>query len=401
MKDKEVGQGDFYKPRVVFPFVEAGMGHIAPAHSLADAFEKKYGAYTEVVRSSFFNEQGNPRLLAFEEMLRKNVQAGNKSSAFGFFQLSFMYTLGCHLTSFFVMYCVRGAVKHGLAHMRELSPDMIVSTHYSTTYLAKRAGGTKINALYVPDAEIIPLCRYPSDLVMISSENGYEYNLSRFPRRFNKNNLCLVPFAIRKEAFACEGDKAAVREKLGLPKDRFTVVLFDGGYGLGNAGRVAELLAKSDLPLTVICICGRNERLYKRLKEITPSPTVDFRPYGFSDRVLELLSAADLFMGKGGASSLAEACFFGLPILVTSTANQMEKHNAAQYTERVGGALKICSPKKAAEKVRELCLDRGQYEALAEKARAAHTRFGSEETADLLFSRLCEKYPHLKQFIKE
>ncbi len=400
MKEQFENQ-EFYKPRVVFPFVEAGMGHIAPATSLADAFEKKYGAYTEVVRSSFFNEQENPRLLAFENMLRKNVQAGNKSSTFGFFQLSFMYALGCHLTSFFVMYCVRGAVKHGLRHMKEVKPDMIVSTHYSTTYLAKRAGVSKINALYVPDAEIIPLCRYPSDLVMISSENGYEYNLSRFPRRFNKDNLALVPFAIRKEAFACEGDKMAAREKLGLAKDRFTVVLFDGGYGLGNAGKVAELLAKSDLPLTVICICGRNEKLYNRLQKISPSPTVDFRPYGFSNQVLELLSAADLFMGKGGASSLAEACFFGLPMIVTSTANQMEKHNAAQYTERVGSALKICNPKMAFQKVRELCCDVAQYENLAEKARAARPLFGSEETADLLFLRLCEKYPHLKQFIKE
>lgn len=401
MEEKTIGQKGFYKPRVVFPFVEAGMGHIAPATSLADAFEKKYGAYTEVVRSSFFNEEKNPRLLAFEDMLRKNVQAGNKSSAFGFFQLSFMYTLGCHLTSFFVMHCVPGTVKHGLRHMREIAPDMIVSTHYSTTYLAKRAGGSKINALYVPDAEIIPLCRYPSDLVMISSENGYEYNLSRFPRRFNKDNLMLVPFAIRKEAFDCPCDKMAARERLGLEKDRFTVVLFDGGYGLGNAGKVAELLSQSELPLTVICICGRNEKLYKKMQKITPSPTVDFRLYGFSDQVLELLSAADLFMGKGGASSLAEACFFGLPMIVTSIANQMEKHNAEHYTERIGSALRICRPQKAVAKVFELYHDKAQYEALASRAKVAHTRFGSEETADLLFHRLCEEYPHLKQFMEE
>lgn len=32
-----------YKPKVVFAFVEAGMGHIVPERSIADAFEEKYG----------------------------------------------------------------------------------------------------------------------------------------------------------------------------------------------------------------------------------------------------------------------------------------------------------------------------------------------------------------------
>ena len=34
------------KPRVVFPFVEAGFGHIMAEKSIADAFEKKYGNIT-------------------------------------------------------------------------------------------------------------------------------------------------------------------------------------------------------------------------------------------------------------------------------------------------------------------------------------------------------------------
>ena len=46
------------KPRVVFPFVEAGFGHIMAEKSIADAFEKKYGKYCEVIRSDFFKETG-------------------------------------------------------------------------------------------------------------------------------------------------------------------------------------------------------------------------------------------------------------------------------------------------------------------------------------------------------
>ena len=39
-----------YKPKVVFPFVEAGFGHIMTEKSVADAFEKKYGDLCEVER---------------------------------------------------------------------------------------------------------------------------------------------------------------------------------------------------------------------------------------------------------------------------------------------------------------------------------------------------------------
>ena len=46
------------KPRVVFPFTEAGMGHIMPLRAMADIFEKKYGDKVEVVRSQFFTETG-------------------------------------------------------------------------------------------------------------------------------------------------------------------------------------------------------------------------------------------------------------------------------------------------------------------------------------------------------
>ena len=55
------------KPRVVFPFVEAGFGHIMAERSIADAFEKKYGEYFEVVRSDFFKESGSKPMQKYEK----------------------------------------------------------------------------------------------------------------------------------------------------------------------------------------------------------------------------------------------------------------------------------------------------------------------------------------------
>ena len=77
-----------YKPKVVFAFVEAGMGHIIPERSIADAFEKKYGKYTRVVRSHFFAESGKKSLIRFEKLLCSNVRMYNRCPAYGYLSLS-------------------------------------------------------------------------------------------------------------------------------------------------------------------------------------------------------------------------------------------------------------------------------------------------------------------------
>ena len=86
-----------YKPRVVFPFVEAGMGHIMPMQSLANAFEKKYGQYCEVVRTRFFQDSGEKPLLHFEKNLVTEATRYAKNQAYGYIN---MFSALCCLVIF-------------------------------------------------------------------------------------------------------------------------------------------------------------------------------------------------------------------------------------------------------------------------------------------------------------
>ena len=65
------------KPKVVFTYVEAGMGHIMPITSISNAFEKKYGKYVEIVRSKFFSETGDKQMIKFERGFVSDVKAAN------------------------------------------------------------------------------------------------------------------------------------------------------------------------------------------------------------------------------------------------------------------------------------------------------------------------------------
>ena len=398
-KRKPVMVANDYKPRVVFPFVEAGMGHIMPERSIADAFEKKYGAYCEVVRSQFFSETNEAPLKRFEKNLCNEVRKYNKNHVYGYLNMFMMDVFGPKLLSKVIMdIYIPGTKKAARKHMEELKPDLVLSTHWSTVYYAQQIENKPINVSYVPDVQVIPLCRYPNDVTLVSTSRGYNDALKKHKKRFNKDNLRVVPFAIRKEAFEVDLDKKAARKAVGLDENKLTIVLFEGGYGLGRMKEIVELIAKTDMNINVVAICGKNEQLYEHLKEVKPqSENVTLVVEGFCERTLEYLAAADVWLGKSGASSIAEATFFGCAAIVTKYATTMERDNAEYYLKDVKNCLKIFDAEQVVEKLKEWLDNPQELHALQENAWKVHDLYGSEKTADVLWELLCEKFPHLKE----
>ena len=78
------------KLRVLFPFIEAGMGHIMPMKSVLEVFKRKYGDRVNVIESKFYTESNDPDLIAFEEFLTREVRRYGKSRIYGYWA-----TLNC------------------------------------------------------------------------------------------------------------------------------------------------------------------------------------------------------------------------------------------------------------------------------------------------------------------
>ncbi len=385
------------KPRVVFPFVEAGLGHIMPIKSISDEFEKKYGDRTEVVRSRFFTESGSSVLAEYEEGLRREVQKHNRHPFYGWFSTFSMDFWGTKLSTWGAMsYWIKGSKEAGLQHMRELEPDLVFSTHWASNYYAYNILPRPLTAVYCPDAHVNTLFRYPSDLTMVSMSTGYDRALRLHKSRFNADNLKLVPFLIREEAFSVSADKAANRRALGFAPDKFTVVLAEGGYGIGKMKSICEEVLKRDIPVTLAPVCGRNEQLYKYFLTLKSKGNTDFRPQGFVEHIFTLLAAADLFCGKSGASMIAEPCYFGVPQIITKYATKIERFIGEYYIDTVKSAIKIFSPVKVADKIEEFCLHPDQLEPYRQAAFSQRGNYGPEKAADLVFDLLCTRFPELK-----
>lgn len=385
------------KPRVVFPYTEAGFGHIMPMNSVADKFEEMYGDKVECIRSKFYTESNDKKLIALDKYFKNDVKNSNKYPLHGKMQTFFMDFFGTAISVGSAMiFMVIGSKKSGIKHMDELKPDLVVSTHFASNYFAVHCKSKPLTVVYFPDIVVNPMYRYRCDLLLVPSSTGYEKLLKDHKRKFNQNNTAKVKLLIRKEAFQMTTPKDKLREQLGIDKDKFTVMLAEGGYGIGKMEKICKIILERDLPITVIAVCGKNEELYKRFLKLKSRGNTDFRPMGLVSNMFELLGASDLFCGKSGASMTAEPCFFGLPHIITKYASNIEQHNGEYYIKVVGNAIKIFNPKKVVDKIEEFKNNPALMQPYIQAAKNQHDEYGAEESAKKIFDLLCTRYPNLR-----
>ncbi len=128
-----------------------------------------------------------------------------------------------------------------------------------------------------------------------------------------------------------ERDRGDARRALGLPADRFLVVVTGGSLGSGplNAA-VARYVAdrRDDAGLSMRHVVGT--RFLETAPPARHEPTgVVYQVVGFDDRLELAYAAADLLVGRGGASTVAEVAVTGTPAILVPWAGAAEDHQTA------------------------------------------------------------------------
>lgn len=167
-------------------------------------------------------------------------------------------------------------------------------------------------------------------------------------------------------------DIAAERTKLGLRPDLPTALLLFGGYGSITMARIAKRLDASGLPLQLILICGKNEKLSKTIAAL--NLRMPHFIEGFTTQIPYYMNLSDFFIGKPGPGSISEAIQMGLPVIVTRNTLTLpqERYNADWVVEKnVGIVLK--SFKRISSVVEDL-LSANQLELFRQRAAAIENR---------------------------
>jgi 1,2-diacylglycerol 3-beta-galactosyltransferase len=162
------------------------------------------------------------------------------------------------------------------------------------------------------------------------------------------------------------------RRKLGLDPELPAGLVLFGGQGSGAMGQILERLDRSKLDLQLILICGRNEKLTRRLRAYRSR--IPKFVEGFTSEVPFYMHLADFFIGKPGPGSVSEALAMGLAVITSSNAWTLpqERYNAEWVRSREAG-LVVRSFREIERAVGEL-IRPGNFERFRKNAAAIRNR---------------------------
>jgi UDP-N-acetylglucosamine:LPS N-acetylglucosamine transferase len=231
------------------------------------------------------------------------------------------------------------------AHWRETQPDMVVSfvPHFNRALgesFARAFPGRPFVTILTDIADFPPhfWIERQKQYLICGSERAIAQAKSlghRDEEIFRASGMILNP----KFYDAPVQDRFAEREGLGLRRDLLTGIVLFGGHGSKVMLEIAEELDR--LPLQLIFICGKNEKLAAALRGGTPR--VPMFVEGFTTKVNYYMQLADFFIGKPGPGSISEALAMRLPVIVECNAWTLpqERYNCTWVLEKeVGVVLK-------------------------------------------------------------
>ncbi len=194
------------------------------------------------------------------------------------------------------------------------SPDVIVSTHPAITvvlaWLRRRGTVDCPTVATITDLTGLFFWAQPGidqHLVM------YDASIPDVERIAGQGSVTLVRPLISAEFLQprCPLD---ARRRLGLPEDGRMVIVSGGGWGVGDIEGAVKQLCEADGIGCVVCLAGRNDQLYERLSALFErEPRVHV--YGFTDRMPDLLTAADALVHATGGVTCLEARATGTPVV--------------------------------------------------------------------------------------
>lgn len=374
------------KPRVAFTYVEAGKGHIVPEAAVQKSFEEKYGDKVEIIESSFYNETGDKKLKKTETLFIKTVKNQNKSFVAGMMCRIGTWFCGDTLSLSWVMACTPsgiGSYKRAKKHLSELDCDVLFTTHWSVAYYASHMKNAPYTVMLCPDPYSNGMFNVDVNNFLMTSEAGKKQ--AERKRMYAGGNVNAVPPPIRQGAKKYLGGREELRKKHGISEDSFTVVLLDGGYGMARLEATVKYLLKSKSDITIIALCGTNDGLKELLDKLKTPEKVKLLSVAYSEDVFEYIALSDLFCGKAGANSLAEAAYFGVPIMVTKCITYIERHNKNYYTKKVKGAMYVPSAYLAAKKIMKFANDPSLLEPYKKNISKLYGVSGEETVADIIY----------------
>ena len=295
--------------KVLIISADIGEGHDLPARAVAREFkDEDPDALVSIVNG----------LPAMGPVLTKVLR---ENSAFMFrwlpwlFDLQYMLFMYFGPTRWLARRLLTGLGRRGLMRMIGAhNPDVIVSTYPGVTCVLGELRRTA--RLKVPCYSSI------TDLAGLQfwAHPGIDLHFVTHPESIEEVEQIAGPGSVRwskpptSPAFLAARSRADARRALSLPAEAKVIAVSGGGWGVGDLLGATRVALDSHPDAIVLCLCGRNDRLRARVaKRFGEEPRL--RLMGFTDRMGDVLAAADALVHSSAGLTVLEAIIRGCPIV--------------------------------------------------------------------------------------
>ncbi|MFL5830265.1 MAG: NAD-dependent epimerase/dehydratase family protein [Solirubrobacteraceae bacterium] len=298
------------KPRqILIISADIGEGHDLPARAVAREFkDEDPDAHVSIVNG----------LPAMGPILTKTLR---ENSAFMFQWVPWLFDFQYFMIMYFAptrwlaKRLLTGLGRRGLMRLiRAHDPDLIVSTYPGVTAI--------LGELRHKGKLDVPCYSSITDLAGLRfwAHPGIDLHFITHPESAEEVEKIAGPGSVRwakpptSPAFLAARSRADARRALGLPAEGRVIAVSGGGWGVGDLVG-ATRAALQDVPdATVLCLCGRNDKLRARVaKRFGDEPRL--RLMGFTDRMGDVLAAADVLIHSSAGLTVLEAIIRGCPVI--------------------------------------------------------------------------------------
>jgi processive 1,2-diacylglycerol beta-glucosyltransferase len=248
--------------------------------------------------------------------------------------------------------------------------DVFVNTHFLPASLIaslKRRGKLRAPQFIVTtDFDTHRLwVNPPCEKYFTATEEGARY-LASFGVSRESIEVTGIPIHPR---FSRLASREACLASQGLAGDRPIVLQMAGGFGMGPVRKIFGSLLDVERPLTVVVVAGRNERLKKELEMAPVPPRHRVNVLGFTDKMHELLVAADVVLSKPGGLTVSEALATGAALAIVNPTPGQE-FRCSDFLLENGAAVKINNLATLPFKIEQLLDDAKRLTEIRKNARA-------------------------------
>jgi len=330
--------------KILIVMSETGGGHRSAAEAIAEAVHQLYGQTCRVEIADAWADHTPFPINRLGQLYGPLVNRGAI-----LWKLIFRSTSNRRGMNFLAKIFWPAIRKSMAGFLRQSNPDVVVSVHPVLTYFSIRA--LRESHLRIPFVTVVTdlvslhplwLCT-ETDSCLVPTEPAKERALAN---GLPPEKVKVVGLPVGLKFARGVGDKGTLRDKLGLERDRPTILVVGGGEGMGKVYKIARAIAKAHVNAQLMVVAGRNRRLQRRLEKVDwEIPTTVF---GFVTNMPELMGASDVIITKAGPSTISEALIAGLPILLSGFVPGQEEGNV-EYVINKGVGTWAEKPQRIAD----------------------------------------------------